>query len=212
MSDSTPLLAFITLALMCGITNSMRFELRSGHTKCIAEEIKSNAMTVGKYSVVNPNEGYAIPDTYKLVVKVSSPSGNSYHYGDHVESGNFAFSAAESGDYTTCFWIPDSKESPTVTIDFEWRTGVAAKEWSKVAKKGQVEVMEFELKKLYDTVQSIHDEMFYLREREEQMQELNKETSSKMFTFSFLSIVVCLSVASFQLWHLKTFFERKKFL
>ncbi|XLU35495.1 hypothetical protein S245_071561 [Arachis hypogaea] len=165
MSDSTPLLAFITLALMCGITNSMRFELRSGQTKCIAEEIKSNAMTVGKYSVVNPSEGYPIPDTYKLVVKVSSPSGNSYHYGDHVESGNFAFSASESGDYTTCFWIPDSKESPTVTIDFEWRTGVAAKEWSKVAKKGQVEVMEFELKKLYDTVQSIHDEMFYLRER-----------------------------------------------
>ncbi|MED6148903.1 hypothetical protein PIB30_057430 [Stylosanthes scabra] len=212
MSDSTPLLAFLTLALMCGFTNSMRFELRSGLTKCIAEDIKNNAMTVGKYSVVNPNEDHPIPDNHKLVVKVSSPSGNSYHYGDHVESGNFAFTAAESGDYTTCFWIPESKDNPIVTIDFEWRTGIAAKDWSKVAKKGQVEIMEFELKKLFDTVQSIHDEMFYLREREEEMQELNKSTTSKMFTFSFLSIVVCLSVASLQLWHLKSFFERKKLL
>ncbi|KAJ1398732.1 GOLD domain [Sesbania bispinosa] len=164
MSDSVLLLAFLTLALMCSLANSMRFELQSGHTKCISEDIKTNAMSVGKYSVVNPNEGYPIPDTHKVTVKVSSPHGNSYHYGDHVESGNFAFTAAEAGDYTACFWIPDSRAMPTVTVEFDWRTGVAAKDWSKVAKKGQVEVMEFELKKLYDTVQSIHDEMFYLRE------------------------------------------------
>ncbi|XP_004489416.1 transmembrane emp24 domain-containing protein p24delta9 [Cicer arietinum] len=213
MSNSILLLSILTLTSTFSFVNSMRFELQSGHTKCISEDIKSNAMTVGKYSVVNPNEGYPIPDTHKITIKVSSPHGNSNHYGDHVESGNFAFTAVEGGDYTACFWIPDSRMAPsTVTIEFEWRSGVAAKDWSKVAKKGQIEVMEFELKKLYDTVSSIHDEMFYLREREEEMQDLNKSTNSKMFTFSFLSIAVCLSVAGLQLWHLKTFFERKKLL
>ncbi|XP_057447648.1 transmembrane emp24 domain-containing protein p24delta9-like [Lotus japonicus] len=207
------LAAFLTLALTCSLANSLRFELKSGHSKCITEDIKSNAMSVGKYSIVNPNEGYPIPDTHKITVKVSSPYGNSYHNGDQVDSGDFAFTAAEDGDYTACFWIPDSRAGVSiVTIEFDWRTGVAAKDWSKVAKKGQVEVMEFELKKLYDTVASIHEEMFYLREREEEMQNLNKATNSKMFTFGFLSIVVCLSVAGMQLWHLKTFFERKKLL
>lgn len=72
---------------------------------------------------------------------MSSPNGNSNHYGDHVESGTFAFTATESGDYTACFWIPDSRMAPSiVTVEFEWRSGVAAKDWSKVAKKGQVEV------------------------------------------------------------------------
>ncbi|KAK7266442.1 hypothetical protein RIF29_19086 [Crotalaria pallida] len=212
MSDSVLLLAILALALMCSLANSMMFDLKSGHTKCISEEIKSNAMTVGKYSVINPNEGYPIPETHKLIVKVTSPSGNSYHNGDHVDSGNFAFTAAEAGDYTTCFWVPASRGMPTVSVEFDWRTGVAAKDWSKVAKKGQIEVMEFELKKMYDTVISIQEEMFYLREREEEMQDLNKATNSKMFTFSFLSIVISLSVAGLQLWHLKTFFERKKLL
>ncbi|KAK2419953.1 transmembrane emp24 domain-containing protein p24delta9 [Trifolium repens] len=213
MSNSILLLAILTFTLTCSVVNSMRFELQSGHTKCISEDIKTNAMTVGKYTVVNPNEGYAIPDTHKITVKVSSPHGTSHHYADHVESGNFAFTGSESGDYTACFWIPDSRMSPsTVTIEFDWRSGIAAKDWSKVAKKGQIEVMEFELKKLYDTVTVIHDEMFYLREREEEMQDLNKATNSRMFTFSFLSIMVCLSVAGLQLWHLKTFFERKKLL
>lgn len=48
--------------------------------------------------------------------------------------------------------------------------------------------------------------------REEEMQVLNRATNTKMATFSFLSIFVCLSVAGLQLWHLKTFFERKKLI
>ncbi|GMI67418.1 hypothetical protein like AT1G14010 [Hibiscus trionum] len=194
------------------IGESMRFELESGKTKCIAEDIKANAMTVGKYSIINPDEGYALPESHKLVVRVSSPKGNSYHLGEQVDSGTFAFTAAEGGDYTTCFWAKRNTPPVRMTIDFDWKSGVAAKDWSNVAKKGQVETMEIELKKLYDTVLAIHEEMFYLREREEEMQQLNKETNSNMATLGLFSLLLCLSVAGLQIWHLKTFFERKKLL
>ncbi|XP_034915437.1 transmembrane emp24 domain-containing protein p24delta9 isoform X1 [Populus alba] len=211
MSKSN-LLMITTLGLFLTITESMRFDLQSGHTKCISEDIKNSAITVGKYNAVNPNEGYPLPDTHKLNVRVTSPYGNNYHHGDQVDSGNFAFTAAEAGDYTTCFTAPDHKPETTVAIEFEWKTGVAAKDWSKIAKKEQVEVMEIELKKLLDTVTSINEEMFHLRVREEEMQELNQSTNSKMAGLSFLSLVVCLSVAGLQLWHLKSHFERKKLL
>ncbi|XP_056169748.1 transmembrane emp24 domain-containing protein p24delta9-like isoform X2 [Syzygium oleosum] len=174
----------VVMMLICmwKVGNCMRFDLESGRSKCITEDIKINAMTVGKYSLVNPNEGYPIPDDYKLTVKVNSPQGHNYHHSDHVDS------------------------------DFDWRTGVAAKDWSSVAKKGNIEAMEVELKKLLDKIASIHEEMFYLREREEEMQKLNRSTNSKMGTFSFLSLLICLSVAGLQFWHLKSFFERKKLL
>lgn len=61
----------LTLAFMCCFVNSMRFELQSGHTKCIAEDIKNNAMSVGKYNVINPKEGAPLPDSHKLTVRVS---------------------------------------------------------------------------------------------------------------------------------------------
>jgi hypothetical protein len=48
----------------------MRFDLKSGEPKCITEEIKGNALTVGNYSVVNPIEGYPLPDSYKITVRV----------------------------------------------------------------------------------------------------------------------------------------------
>ncbi|XP_052211173.1 transmembrane emp24 domain-containing protein p24delta9-like [Diospyros lotus] len=202
----------LILGFLSNAAQSLRFDLQSGHTKCITEDIKSNSMTVGKYSIVNPTEGHPLPDSHKLTVRVTSTYGTSYHYSDHVESGQFAFQAVEAGDYMACFWAADHKPQITVTVDFEWRTGVAAKDWTNVAKKDSVEAMELELKKLYETVTSIHDEMFYLREREEEMQELNKTTNSRMAWLSFLSLLVCLSVAGLQLWHLKTFFEKKKLI
>ncbi|XP_042499493.1 transmembrane emp24 domain-containing protein p24delta9-like [Macadamia integrifolia] len=205
-------LFILTVGLLLSVAQSLRFDLQSGHTKCISEDIKSNAMTVGKYSVVNLNEGYPLPDSHKITVRVTSSYGNNYHYGELVESGQFAFTAAESGDYMACFWVNEQRPPVKLTVDFDWKTGVAAKDWSNVAKKGQIDMMELELKKLFDTVTSIHEEMFYLREREEEMQELNRVTNSRMAWLGFLSLLVCLSVAGLQLWHLKTFFERKKLL
>jgi len=76
---------------------------------------------------------------------VTSSYGNSYHSTDSVESGQFAFTAAETGDYMACFYAPDHTPPITVTVDFEWRTGVAAKDWSSIAKKGSVEVLYFSL-------------------------------------------------------------------
>ncbi|KAG2322677.1 hypothetical protein Bca52824_015890 [Brassica carinata] len=70
--------------------------------------------------------------------------------------------------------------------------------------------MEFDVKSLLDTVNSIHEEMFYLREREEQMQDLNRSTNTKMAWLSLLSLFVCIGVAAMQYVHLKTFSRRRK--
>ncbi|KAI3869032.1 hypothetical protein MKX03_016250 [Papaver bracteatum] len=199
--------------LLLSVAESLRFDLLSGNTKCIAEDIKANAMTVGKYSIINPSsDGHPLPETHKVTVRVTSTLGNNYHYGDHVETGQFAFTAPEAGDYMACFWAQDHKPSVTLTVDFDWRSGVAAKDWPNVAKKGQIDFMEMELRKLEDVVRSVHDEMIYLREREEEMQGINRATNSKMAWLGFLSLLVCLLVAGLQLWHLKNFFERKKLL
>lgn len=74
------------------------------------------------------------------LLQVTSAYGNNYHYADHVQSGQFAFQTAEAGDYMACFFAADHKPAVTVTVDFDWKSGVAAKDWSNVAKKGSVEV------------------------------------------------------------------------
>jgi len=39
-----------------------------------------------------------------------------------------------------CYTAVDHKPEVTLSIDFDWRTGVQSKSWSSVAKKSQVEV------------------------------------------------------------------------
>lgn len=60
----------LILGFLLSTSESVRFDLPSGQTKCISEDIKSNSMTVGKYSVVNPDEAHPLPDTHKVTVRV----------------------------------------------------------------------------------------------------------------------------------------------
>ena len=71
---------------------------------------------------------------------MTSPYGNSMHYAENVQSGHFAFTAAEAGDYLACFWAPDHKPPVTIGFEFDWRSGVSAKDYPSVAKKGKVDV------------------------------------------------------------------------
>lgn len=71
-SNPKPLvhLSLLLLVLFSSSTESLRFEIQSGHTKCISEDIKSNSMTVGKYQIVSPNEGQPLPDAHRFTVRV----------------------------------------------------------------------------------------------------------------------------------------------
>lgn len=67
----TTLRWIIMMTLMLRIGESMRLDLESGITKCISDDIKINYMTVGNYSVVNPNEALHLPASHKIYVTVS---------------------------------------------------------------------------------------------------------------------------------------------
>ncbi|KAJ4756324.1 Transmembrane emp24 domain-containing protein 10 [Rhynchospora pubera] len=159
--------------------DALRFEIESDRTKCITEEIKKNSMSVGKYSVV----GLTSEDQH-ITVRVTSPYVNRagyvghLHYAKEVESGNFAFTAMQQGDFLACFWLSKPYHNPPirVTIDFEWKSGISSRDWKFVAKERNIIAMEKELMNMGDMVKSIHEEMAYLRERQDQ------------FNFSFPSI------------------------
>ncbi|XP_076891587.1 transmembrane emp24 domain-containing protein p24delta9-like [Bidens hawaiensis] len=202
---------FVTLGLISIVNvNGMRFDIKTGATKCIMDDLKAISLSVGSYNIISND--LPLPESHRITLRITSPLGNNCHFADQKESGTFAFTAHEDGDYMACFWVAKHDPPTTLAVDFEWRSGLAAKDWSQVAKRGQLEMMELDLNKLFDTISNIHFEMYYLREREESMQILIRATNAKMATFSFFSLIVCLAVVSMQLWHLKRFFEKKKLI
>jgi hypothetical protein len=189
----------------CG-AQAVQFEVSARTTKCIAEEIQNNVVVVADYKIVHSDESHTI------TVKVTSPYGNQLHYQENVKSGQFAFTTSETGNFMACFWMLNAPATAVANVALDWKTGVHAKDWASIAKKDKLDGMELELRKLEEAVNSIHSEMLYLREREAEMRNLNELTNSRVAWFGIMSLLVCLGVAGWQLWHLKTFFERKKLL
>ncbi|OVA03898.1 GOLD [Macleaya cordata] len=189
---------------------SLVFNLQSGRTKCISEDLHSHAVTHAHYRI-----NADTPHSYKISARVSDPNGETLHEAQSVESGEFAFTATQAGEHIVCFWSPQFDPSASmIPIEFEWKAGVATNHHTSISilKRDKIQFMELELKKLEESVQSIHEDIKHLREREEEMQMLNQTTNSRMAMMSLLSLFICLGVAGLQLWHLKTFFERKKIL
>ncbi|KAJ0257576.1 Transmembrane emp24 domain-containing protein p24delta5 [Hirschfeldia incana] len=183
----------------------------TGGTKCVSEEIQSNVVVLADYYVVDEHNPEHTP---AISAKVTSPYGNNLHHQDNVTHGQFAFTTQETGNYLACFWV-DSAHHPQanpLTLGIDWKIGIAAKDWDSVAKKEKIEGVELQLRRLDGLVQSIRENINYIKDREAEMREVSETTNSRVAWFSIMSLGVCLCVAGSQLWYLKRYFHKKKLI
>lgn len=143
---------------------------------------------------------------------MEDPSGHVLYDQKNKADGTFSFNTKVAGEYKTCFMAPDIATSRKTKITLEWKTGVAATDWDAIAKKENLDAMGKELMRLEETIKEVYDQMLLMKKREAEMRDLNEATNSRVAWFSVFSLLVCITVAGWQLWFLKRFFERKKVL
>lgn len=75
---------------------------------------------------------------------MTSPYGNILYRKENVTHGQVAFTSSEAGSYLACFWVYGnySANGGSLSINMEWKTGVAAKDWESVARKEKIEVRD----------------------------------------------------------------------
>ncbi|EEC84688.1 hypothetical protein OsI_31614 [Oryza sativa Indica Group] len=135
-------------------------EIPPSATKCVSEEIQSNVVVIGDYSVLY--EHHLNPT---VTVKVTSPFGDIVHHKQKVSTGQFSFTTAEAGNYLACFSADGRNKRLVVKLNLDWRVGIATKDWDSVAKKEKLEGVELELVKLETSVQAIHENLLLLRSK-----------------------------------------------
>lgn len=180
----------------------------ASNTKCVTEEIHNNVVVLGDYVVISDDHIHPTPT---ISAKVTSPYGNTLHTNVNVTHGQFAFTTNEAGLYLACFWV-DQQGSGAVSMNLDWKTGIAAKDWESVARKEKIEGVELELRKLEGAVEAIHENLLYLKSREAEMRIVNEATNSRVALYSMLSLGVCVGVSVLQIMHLKRFFQKKKLI
>jgi p24 family protein delta-1 len=139
-------------------------------------------------------------------VTVTTPSGSTQYSKQDSNTGKFAFSTAQEGEYRLCF---ANTAMSTKTVKFSFDTGVSAKDYTTVAKKDNLKPLEVELRRLEDTTAEVHDELVAMRERHESLQALNDSTQSRMLYFSIASMTGLVLLGVSQIWYLRSYFKRK---
>ncbi|ESQ29678.1 hypothetical protein EUTSA_v10023686mg [Eutrema salsugineum] len=178
-------------------------------TKCVSEEIQSKVVVLADYLVIS--DEHSIFPT--VSVKVTSPYGNVLHHSDNTTHGQFAFTTQESGTYLACFEaVGNSHGNKDISMNIDWKTGIAAKDWDSIARKEKIEGVELELKKLEGAVEAIHENLLYLRNREADMRIVSEKTNSRVAWYSIMSLGICIVVSGLQILYLKQYFERKKLI
>ncbi|CAD6224715.1 unnamed protein product [Miscanthus lutarioriparius] len=183
-------------------------EIAPSGTKCVSEEIQSNVVVIGDYSVLYDHH-HAHPT---IAVKVTSPFGDVVHKKEKVSMEQFAFTTAEAGNYLACFSIDGEDRGLVVKLNLDWKIGIATRDWDSVAKKEKIEGVELELLKLEVAVQSIHENLLLLKSKEANMRDVSEKTNSRVTWLSMLSLSVCIAVSVLQLWHLQQYFRKKKLI
>uniref|UniRef100_A0ACD5YX09 Uncharacterized protein n=1 Tax=Avena sativa TaxID=4498 RepID=A0ACD5YX09_AVESA len=203
------LAAALVLAVASLRAEAVWLDLPPTGTKCVSEEIQANVVVLADYSLMYESHPSSHPT---LAVKVTSPYGNTLHESGNTTVGQFAFTTSEAGNYLACFWIDSAEKGSGVSVNLDWKIGIATKDWDSIAKKEKLEGVELELRKLEFTVEAIHQRMISLKAREAEMREVSEKTNGRVAWFSILSLGVCIIVSVLQLWHLQGYFVKKKLI
>lgn len=204
------ILALVVAFMFFSLAIAVQFDVAARTERCFTEEYGQDQLVVGEYHAY---PGYNM----EIEVRVTSPKGVVLYRKQNADKGKYAFTTAESGDYQMCFvntLSPGMAYSQGLKrrIQLDVKTGVDAKDYSEIAKVEHLKPIELELRKMEDTVSTIHAEMLYMRAREEAMRNTNESTNARVVWYSVLGLITSIVLGVFQVYYLKRYFHSKKLI
>ncbi|KAG8368767.1 hypothetical protein BUALT_Bualt15G0080800 [Buddleja alternifolia] len=205
--------AVLLLILLCVLlqrSGAIWLSLPASGTKCVSEEIQNKIVVLADYVVITDDHVHPTPT---ISAKVTSPYGNTLHHKENATHGQFAFTTTEGGNYLACFWVDGQNPGGgDISVNIDWKMGIAAKDWESVARKEKLEGVELELRKLEGAVEAIHENLLYLKSREAEMRVVSETTNAQVAWFGIMSLGICILLSVSQIWYLTRYFQKKKLI
>lgn len=175
---------------------SFKFHLPHDQIICFKEDLASETLAIVEVSS-NNDFGLRVQD-----------SGKYYLYERIKTEHKYSWTAFDSGIYSCCVF----SQSDSVEIEFEFKKGVMAKDFSQMAKIKNLKGIEVNLKRLDELAKEIHKKVQFLREREEKLRNTNATIHSRVIVYSICTICILVALAIIQIMYMKRFFKSKKMI
>lgn len=191
---------------------SFSFDIEMGEKFCIDEFLSHHTLVDGYFKVSdteNPLFDILIQDPN------SEPITRSVYAKDHVNDPeikgvlNFKFATYYDGDHKFCLGNLDTKKHK---VEFSLKTGIEAKDYSKIAKKEEINDISTETKNIKQTVLFIKNDFNAISDIELYKIYRSGAISSNVVWFSISTTIIIVIVGILQYSCLRNFFRKKKII
>lgn len=208
------LLFFLALCFRCIGTSAFEanIDIGPGQRRCMGEQLSKHVLIVGEFKVVFPApsapSGAAGP--LLMHVQVTDPVNKTPVFQqssrDRIKTG---FTSTKPGVHMFCV-KNISKQQITVDVQLLW--GPAARDYSQLAKAEHLDEVMLQLLQLQDKLKLYHNNILFMREKEEHMRQENEATASRLIMYCGVNIFFLVASSVISGFFFKRFFRSKKII
>ena len=176
---------------------SLELSIESKEEQCLSEYYKSETVNV-----------VSIYGDMEIQMDIYNPDGESL-YSNITEMHQFSFISENDGYYEFCL---TNQNDGNITSTIIIKTGIAAKDFSSLAKTRDFKKSEIEIEKIIERKKNIQH--FYHRSYNHDIHfEISiQQLTKRIITCSFIIIFVMILIGGVETYYLKKFMERRKII
>ncbi|XP_031847487.1 transmembrane p24 trafficking protein eclair [Nomia melanderi] len=208
----------ILLVFLCILEygTGLYFHIGETERKCFIEEIPDETTVLVYYRVeiYDPRTGGFMPSSpgMGMHVEVSDPDDKMILSRVYSSEGRISFTSHTPGEHVICLYSNSTAwfSGTQLRVHLDIEEGQRAIIYNNSAQVEKFTELQLRLRQLLDQVEQITKEQNYQRYREERFRQTSESTHRRVFWWSLTQFVVLLGMGTWQMKHLKNFFEAKK--
>ena len=189
----------IILKLTSSQISNYIFRLEKGEKECLQDFFPSKTLVI--YDIISNITKIEFTLTQK-VDSVQLSRINDYTF-------KYPFTTYQQGYYEICILNYDIK--PTY-INYNLKYGVAAKDYSSIARTKDLKPIDVEIEKLVEKTSTLNNKSNFIREMEKLTQIMLDSVSNKLFYYGIVMIIVMIVIGFLETFYLKKFLQKRKII
>ncbi|CAI4063835.1 hypothetical protein SKDZ_08G1560 [Saccharomyces kudriavzevii ZP591] len=200
----------LLFALAEGV-EGVHFYAKSGETKCFYEHLSKGNLLIGDLDLYAEKNGLFEEDSEASIsITVDESFDNDHRVLNQKNShtGDFTFTALDTGEHRVCFTPSYNKKSSPLRIFIELEIGNVEALDSR--RRQDMNSLKGRVTQLTQRLSSIRKEQDTIRGKEAEFRNRSESANSKIMSWSALQFLVLVGTCIFQLRYLKNFFVKQK--
>ncbi|CAH1106022.1 unnamed protein product [Psylliodes chrysocephalus] len=216
MFKNSVYISLITFFVLFNACSALYFHIGETERKCFIEEIPDETNVVVNYKVelYDPRSGGFMPSStgIGMHVEVRDPDDKVILSRVYSAEGKIFFTSHLPGEHVICMYSNSTAwfSGSQLRVHLDIQVGEHAINYGEIVQKEKLSELQLRVRQLIDQVDQITKEQNYQRFREERFRQTSESTNSRVLWWSVTQTAVLLIMGTWQMRHLKTFFEAKK--